>query len=352
MKSVWITRYGKPEVLEVREAADPTPGEGEVRVRVYASGINFADISARVGLYPGAPPPPCVVGYEVAGVIDALGQGVDGLEEGQRVACLTRFGGYADSVCVPVNQVMPMPEAMTFSEGAALLVNYLTAYHNIFETGPLHPGAKVLVHGAAGGVGMAAVQLLKTVPDVEIFGTASASKHDALLEAGVQHRIDYRNQDYAAEIRRITGQECPLDIVLDPLGGPDWKVGYNLLRPTGRLIAFGFANAITGTKKNMFKVILQALRIPSFAPFDVYGKDRGLMETNRGVWGVDLGRLWDEPGLLRREADDLFRLYDQGRIAPYVDSAFSFEDAAAAHQYIQDRKNIGKVILTTDHFAE
>ena len=134
MKAVWITKYGKPGVLEVREAPDPTPAEGEVRIRVQGCGINFAEIMARQGLYEDAPKPPMVVGYEVAGVIDALGAGVTNRTEGQRVLAMTRFGGYADTVCVPTIQSFPMPEKMSFEEGAALPVNYLTAYHMLFRS--------------------------------------------------------------------------------------------------------------------------------------------------------------------------------------------------------------------------
>lgn len=344
MQSVYITKYGPPEVLELRSGEDPVPEPGEVRIRVHASGINFADISARVGLYPDAPKPPCVVGYEVAGVVDDVGAGVDGrVEVGDRVMAMVRFGGYADVVCAPLDQLRKIPDGMSFEAAAALLVNYLTAYHCLFETGPVHPGAKVLVHMAAGGVGLAVIQLLQAVPDVVIFGTSSKGKHDILRQEGAAHPIDYRSVDYAEEVRRITGKKTPLDIVLDPLGGADWKKGYDLLYPTGRLVAYGFANAVTGTRRNWLKVIGQALRIPKFNPMK-------LMDKNRGVFGVNLGHLWDHVEILSREIDALVALYPKGRIKPRVDSTFPLAEAAAAHQHIQDRKNIGKVVLTTDHF--
>ena len=341
MKRVWITRPGPPTVLQVREEEDPQPAHGEVRIRVHASGINFADISARVGLYPDAPKPPCVVGYEVAGVVDALGEEVTTVDLGARVASLTRFGGYTDTICVPAGQIQAIPERMPFDQAAALMVNYLTAYHCIFETGSLHPGSRVLVHMAAGGVGLAAIQLLGTLEDIEIFGTSSASKHDILREAGVAHPIDYRTTDYVEEITRIAGSS-PLHLVLDALGGADWKKGYDLLCSTGRIVCFGFANMITGNRRNPFRIVSQWLKVPKFHPFK-------MMDKNRGAFGVHIGHLWDQEELLRRETEALMELYEKGAILPRVDARFPFEEAADAHQYIQDRKNIGKVVLTTDY---
>src|SRR5271169_3983536 len=155
MRAVWITRTAGPEALEVRETADPEPGPGQVRIRVRAAGLNFAEVMAAQGLYPDAPKPPCVVGYEVAGVIDALGEGTQGRAAGERVLALTHFGGHADVVCVPAEQVLPMPDAMSFEEAAAMPVSYLTAYHMLLRVAGVRPGERVLVHMAAGGVGTA-----------------------------------------------------------------------------------------------------------------------------------------------------------------------------------------------------
>src|SRR4029079_10902429 len=154
MRAIWITKAGGPEVLEVREGSDPEPKKGEVRVRVKASGLNFAEIMARQGLYPDAPPLPCVVGYEASGVVDALGEGVDAPAIGTRVMALSRFGAHADTLCVPASQTVEMPDAMSFEEGAALPVVYVTAYHMLFRVAHLRPGMKVLIHMAAGGVGI------------------------------------------------------------------------------------------------------------------------------------------------------------------------------------------------------
>ena len=191
MKAVWIPKFGKPEVLEVREAPDPAPSPGEVRIRVEASGINFAEIMARQGLYQDAPEVPMVVGYEVAGVIDAVGEGVPDARMGQRVLAMPRFGGYADTVCVPSERVYELPESMSFGEGAALVVNYLTAYHMLFNVFRVRPDDHVLIHQAAGGVGTAALQLCRSVGGVTPYGTASKRKHDYIRENGCDHPIDY-----------------------------------------------------------------------------------------------------------------------------------------------------------------
>ncbi len=339
MRAVWITRWGGPEVLEVREAPDPEPKDGEVRIRVAATGLNFADIMARMGLYPDGPKAPCVVGYEVAGTVDAVGKGVTDLAEGDEVSSLTRFGGHADVVCAPQVNVRKRAEGMTAEQGAAIPVNYLTAYFMIHRMGSLHPGDAVLIHMAAGGVGLAAIELCKLVDGVTIFGTASPGKHDFIRERGCHHPIDYRSKDYAEEVRRITDGKG-VRLVLDPLGGKDWKKGYDLLRAGGRLMSFGFANMVGGERRSIIRALRQFLSVPKFSPI-------ALMNDNRQVGGVNLGHLWDEPEMVGEMLEELARLFSAGKIAPHVDKTFPLEQAAEAHRYIQERKNIGKVLLTT-----
>ncbi len=337
MRAVWIARAGGPEVLEVRESPDPAPGPGEVRLRVRAAGLNFAEVMARLGLYPDAPRLPCVVGYEASGVVDALGEGVTSPPPGTRVLALARFGAHADTLCVPAAQALPMPDGMTFEEGAALPVVYLTAWHMLFRVASLRPGEKVLVHMAAGGVGIAVLQLSRTVPGVVTFGTASAAKHDVIRSEGCDHPIDYHALDYEEEVRRLTGGKG-VDVVLDPLGGRDWKKGYRLLRPAGRLVAYGFANLASGERRNPLALARQALRIPLYTPI-------GLMNDNRAVAGVNIGHLWGEMEMLAGEMAALLELYRKGSIRPRIDSTFPLERAADAHRRIQSRRNVGKVLL-------
>ncbi|TMQ02560.1 MAG: zinc-binding dehydrogenase [Deltaproteobacteria bacterium] len=243
MQQIWITKPGPPEVLQVRDAPDPTPGSGEVRIRVRAAGINFADLMARVGLYPDAPKVPCVVGYEVSGVIDAIGSGVTRFAVGDRVFGMPRFGGYTDTLVISEAQVFRMPDAMSFEEAAAMPVVYLTAHHMMLFTGNLRRGSRVLVHSAAGGVGLAAIDLARS-RDCEIYGIAGAAKHDFLRQRGCQHPIDSA-ADYVAEVTRATGGKG-VDLVLDPVGGKSWSQGYSLLAPVGRLVAFGLSAAASG----------------------------------------------------------------------------------------------------------
>src|SRR3984893_15716791 len=333
MRAVWITRPAGPEALRVREAADPEPGPGQVRIRVRAAGLNFAEVMAAQGLYPDAPRPPCVVGYEVAGVIDALGAGTEGHAAGQRVLAMTHFGGHADVVCVPAEQVLPIPDAMSFEEVAALPVNYLTAYHMLFRVAAVRPGERVLVHMAAGGVGTAVLQLCRTVDNLEVFGTASAAKHEVLRAEGCAHPIDY----HAAEVRRLTRGEG-VDIVLDPLGGNDWRKGLKLLRPCGRMVAFGFANLASGQRRRPARLAAQVAGIPLLTPLQ-------LMNQNRTVSGVNIGHLWGQMAILRAELQAVLALWEQDKIKPRIDSSYTFTEAAAAHRRILQRQNIGKIVL-------
>jgi NADPH:quinone reductase-like Zn-dependent oxidoreductase len=337
MKAIWVTRPGGPEVLEVRETPDPAPGPGQVRLRVCAAGLNFAEIMGRLGLYPDAPRTPCVLGYEAAGVVDAVGSGVTSLAPGARVVAFSRFGAHADTLCVPAAQAVVMPDAMSFEEGASLPVNYITAYHMLFRVAALRPKEKVLVHMAAGGVGIATLQLCRTIPGVETFGTSSVSKHDALRAEGCHHPIDYRSLDYEDEVRVLTRGKG-VDVVLDPLGGNDWRKGYRLLRPAGRLVMYGFANLAQGEKRSYLNVAVQMAQMPLFTPL-------GLMSANKAVAGVNIGHLWNEMEMLNEEVQALLDLYRKGAVKPRIDQVFKFEQVAEAHRRIQSRKNVGKVVL-------
>ena len=340
MHAVTIPRFGPPSVLQIRESPDPTPGPGQLRIAVAAAGLNFAEVAARQGLYPDAPPPPCVVGYEVAGTVDALGPGVQGPAIGTRVLALTPFGGHSSSVAVDARYAFPMPESMSFAQGAALPVNYLTAHHMLFWIGNLHPGDRVLLHMAAGGVGTAVLQLVRTVEDVTVFGTASAAKHDYLRGLGCQHPIDYRSQDYAAEVRRLTDGQG-VDLVLDALGGADWRTGWKLLRPAGRLVAFGFANTVSGSRRNLLRLVSQVLRVPRFSPL-------GAMNDNRGMHGVNMGHLWDHIDLLRPQIERVVALFEEGVVKPNIHAEVPFSEAARAHAMLEGRQNRGKVVLVPD----
>jgi synaptic vesicle membrane protein VAT-1 len=335
MRQVWITRQGPPEVLEVRSAPDPEPSNGEVRIRVRAAGINFADLMARMGLYPDAPKIPCVVGYEVSGTIDRLGEGVTEYKVGDRVFGMPKFGGYTDTLVTAVGQVFPMPPKMTFEEAAAIPVVYVTAFNMMLFTGTVRPGSSVLIHSAAGGVGLAAIQIAKT-RSCTIFGIASQGKHDFLRKQGVEHPIDSRG-DYAAAVRRVVGDRG-VDLILDPVGGKSWSIGYDLLGPCGRLVAFGLSAAASGKKRNLLHAGMQVMKVKKFDPMK-------LMGDNKTVAGTNMGHLFGRLDLLRPQFAALLEMYEAGDIKPHVDRSFRFDEAPAAHHFIHERKAIGKVLL-------
>ncbi len=337
MKSVYITANGGPEVLQLQERPDPEPGPGQVRVRVKAVGVNFADILMRMGLYPGAPAFPFVPGYEAAGIVDAAGEGVAHLREGDSVVVPTNFGGYTDTLVADAAQVFRLPKGKSLEAGAALAVNYMTAYLALVDQGNIRKGRKVLIHSVGGGVGIAAVQISK-IYDAEIFGTASASKHDFLRKQGVHHCIDYRTQNFEKEVMKIT-RGGGVDIALDPVGGSSFSRSYRCLTKTGKLIIYGFSAASTGRTRKIINTAWQWLRTPSFSPFD-------LMMNNKGVIGLHLGRMTDKPEVYSEAMTQLVKWWEEGLIEPVVGATFPLELAGKAHEYIQSRQNIGKVVLT------
>jgi NADPH:quinone reductase-like Zn-dependent oxidoreductase len=338
MRQIWITKYGPPEVLTIGQAPDPEPKPGELRIRVEASGVNFADIVGRVGLYPDLPPIPVVPGYEVSGHIDAADTAVDAGWIGRDVLAMTRFGGYADVVCVPPNQVYARPSGMSALEGAAIPVNYFTAWQLVVVMGDLKRGETVLVHSAGGGVGIAATQIAKHI-GARVIGTASAAKHAELRALGVDHLIDYRTEDFEARAREITNGHG-VELILDAVGGDSLRKGYRLLAPTGRLGMFGISSAVTQKDRRILDMLATLARTPwlQFNPLS-------LMNANKGVFGVNLGHLWGEVDRIRGWGEQLLELWMQGAIKPKIAQSFKFEDVAAAHHFIQDRKNIGKVLL-------
>jgi synaptic vesicle membrane protein VAT-1 len=337
MRQVVITRYGMPEVLQARDAPDLAPGEGEVRITVHAAGVNFADVMARLGFYPDAPKPPVVVGYEVAGVVDAIGHGVTNLREGDRVVALTRFGGYASQAVVPAGFAFPIPDGLSAVDAAAIPVNYLTAYLALYRLANVTAKETVLIHGAGGGVGIAATQLAR-LRGATIIGTASGAKHDAIRAQGVEHAIDYRVTNLVAEVRRLTDNRG-VDVVLDPVGGRSFADSYRLLAPLGRLVVYGVSALATGERRNWLRAITTLVRTPRFSPLS-------MMNRNRGVFGLNLGHLWDEREKLAEAMTWLLSESTAGRLRPVVSRTFPLEQAADAHRFMQTRANIGKVLLT------
>ncbi|GAA1973667.1 medium chain dehydrogenase/reductase family protein [Microbacterium pumilum] len=338
MKQIVIVGHGGPEKLQVRETADPRPGRGEVRIRVEASGINFADILTRKGLYPDAPRLPAVVGYEVSGVADEVGSGVDRALIGRDVVALTRFGGYSDVVSVPRNQVYEKPPTLSHVEAAAIPVSYLTAWQLLVVMGSLKPGETVLIHNAGGGVGLAAIDIARHV-GATIYGTASSAKHAFLIERGVDEAIDYRTKDWSIEVDRLTAGKG-VSLITDPFGGTHWKKSYRALRSTGRLGMFGVSGATASKLPGPLRLGALAAGMPLFHPVP-------LMNSNRSVFGVNLGHMWHEPDMIADWMRVLLAGVAEGWVRPHVDSTFPLDHAGDAQAYIEARRNTGKVVLTT-----
>ncbi|MBU0742508.1 zinc-binding dehydrogenase [bacterium] len=341
MRQVWITRTGEPEVMEVRESTDPSPGPGTVRVRAAAAGVNFADVMIRIGLYPDAPRLPMVPGYEIAGVVDAVGEGVSESRLGEHVLALCGFGGYSDVVCVPSRHTYRLPDGLSLAAAAALPVNYLTAYQMLEVMAPPREGETVLVHGAAGGVGLAAVQLSR-LRGARVLGSASPAKHDFLRERGVDFCLDSRQRHFAAEVRAATGGRG-VDIALEPRHGRWIRESYEALAPAGRLVLFGFADAARSKRGGRLDVLRTLAGVPWLGLNPIR-----LMNDNKGVLGVNLGRMWGEQERVAAWMNRLLAWAGEGRIRPHVDRTFPLTDAASAHHYLQDRRNRGKVLLVDE----
>ncbi len=336
MRAVVTTRNGDVDVLKVENRSDPVPAKGHVLIRVKAAGLNFADILARQGLYPDAPPKPCVMGYEVSGIVKSVGGEVAQDLLGTPVIAMTRFNGQAELVAVPAPQVFKKPEKLSFEQGAALPVNYLTAWALLVTMGGLKKDEAILIHNAGGGVGLAALEIARHI-GAKTFGTASASKHEFLKQRGLDHAINYRGQDWLPVLMELT-QERGVELVIDPLGGKNWKKSYQALRSTGRMGVFGMSTASASGIRGKLRALQALAQTPRFHPLS-------MMNRNRGVFGLNLGHMWREGEKVAAWTREIMRGVEEGWIRPHVDRAFPFDQVADAHRYIEARKNIGKVVL-------
>ncbi|CDO88888.1 oxidoreductase [Mycobacterium triplex] len=332
MRAVVITKHGDPSVLQVQQRPDPpAPGPGQLQVAVRAAGVNFADHLARVGLYPDAPKLPAIVGYEVAGTVAAVGDGVDPTRVGERILAGTRFGGYAETVNVAAADSVVLPDALSFEQGAAVPVNYATAWAALHGYGSLRRGERVLIHAAAGGVGTAAIQFAKAA-GAEVHGTASPAKHDRLAEFGVDRAIDYRRDGWWKDVG-------PYDVILDALGGTSLRRSYRLLRPGGRLVGYGVSAMQQGEKRSLRTAAPHALSM--LRGFNLMDQ----LSESKTVIGLNMLRLWDDRGSLEPWITPLKQALDDGIAVPIVHAAVPFAQAPEAHRILAARENIGKVVL-------
>jgi synaptic vesicle membrane protein VAT-1 len=338
MRAIQITGYGDIDHLQERELPDPQPGPGEVVIAVRAFGVNFADVLARVGLYVQAPKPPFAPGFEVAGVVAAVGPGVTELQPGDRVASLTEFGGYATQVRVPAMAACPIPEGMDFVTAAALPTVGVTARRALLVQGGLLPGETALIQAAAGGVGMMAVQMAQGAGARVIATCGGARKVAFLRQFGVADVIDYRAEDVAAKVRALTAG-AGVDVILDSVGGAFVRTGMELLAPGGRFVAIGAATFSPERRgRNLWQLAREYLKTPRLHPLSLLGASRSYI----GVQMLVIGR--SRPLVLRHALAAVLADVAAGRLRTVIDQVLPAERVGEAHRRLQGRESIGKLV--------
>ncbi len=339
MKAYFLVRNGAADkAFELRDLPTLKPKAGEVLIHAEAFGLNFADVMARLGLYKDAPPLPAVVGYETVGRVAEVGEGVTNVKVGDRVVALSRFGGYAQAVVTDARATMLIPDDMDAGIATCLATQYATAWYAAEEMVRLHEGDHVLIHAAAGGVGIALIQMAKRRGAV-IFGTAgSDEKLKFLKEQGVDYPINYRKVDFAVEIKKL-GFDKKIDVVYDPIGGESLKKGMTLLTAGGRMVTYG-ASSMTEAKGNPFKILGVALGFGIWSPIE-------FVTTSRSLLGINMLRIADNrPEILARCIKNVVELTASGDLKPVVGKTFPHTQLAEAHEYLASRQSIGKVAIT------
>lgn len=334
-RRVVLTKAGSPSTLAVQEMEMPTPGAGEIRIKVAFAGINFADLLMRLGLYQPRPEYPFTPGYEMSGTVDAIGDGVEGFSVGQRVVAGVRNGGQSSHVLVSANKALVLPESISLEVAAAIPVTYLTAHHMLHHLGHITPDESVLIHGGAGGVGTAALQLCQWAGVTQVWATASGGKASTIEGFGGV-AIDRHNEDFVQVIKQATGGKG-VDHILDPIGGDNLARSLSVLKEGGRLYTYGMSAAAPSAKRSLLRSFLAWRKTPKFDPLR-------LMTRNRGVFGVHMGT-WSNEVVMVEQLNRILEGVKEGHLVPVIDSIFDVEDVAQAHHHIHDGKNIGKVLL-------
>lgn len=339
MKAIFLVRNGNGrDAFEMRDTDIPVPGIGEVIIKVEASGLNYADVMARRGLYKAAPPIPAVLGYDVSGTIHAIGPDTPGFIKGQRVAAMTRFGGYAEYALTQAGAIIPLPGNIDPATATALATQASTAVYSASFATRLYQGDRVLIHAAAGGVGTILVQLAKAKGCI-VYGSASGQKHSYLKETGVDYSIDSQATDpYRDLINALDGHK--LDAVFDNIGGLSFKRGLQLLGPVGRIVAYGAAAQNLGKKSNQINTIRVGLGFGFHSPVSLIGKSQSMI-------GVNMLAIADHKSMILKEVmDEVGRLAKTGVIRPVLGKSFPASSVAEAHDFLESRESIGKIALT------
>jgi len=338
MKAIFLIKTGKAEsAFEIREIPMPVPEENQVLIKTEASGLNFADVMARLGMYKDAPPIPCVLGYEVVGRVEKIGKTVKNINEGQRVLTFTRFGAYAEFAVADHRGIISIPEDMPAGDACALATQYCTAWYAAEEMVKLNEGDHVLVNAAAGGVGIALIQIAKRKKCI-VYGTCgSDEKIDFLKKMGVDFPINHLQQDFYEVIRNIRGKQG-LDIVFDSVGGNNFKKGKKLLSNGGRIVGYGAAERVGGS--GFFSALSLAWNFGLISPISLIMKSQSII-------GVNMLRIAEtKPEILERCIQQVLTLTLKRELKPHVGGIYPSNRIAEAHSFLESRKSIGKVIIS------
>ncbi|MFC2086759.1 zinc-binding dehydrogenase [Bacteroidota bacterium] len=338
MKAIFLKKFGaSQEAFEIMETELPVPGPTELIIKVESFGLNFADVMARKGLYKQTPNLPTILGFDIAGIVHAVGREVKDLSIGQKVAAMTRFGGYAEYAKTSANAVIPIPEGMNFNTASALTTQGAAAYYCTSYIARLREGDHILVHAAAGGLGNLIVQIAKRKGCI-IFGTASSSKLEMLKENGVDYPIDYRKVDFENEIRKILPNRG-LDIVYDNIGGKSFGKGFRLLDTGGKIISYGVASRNSGKKPSKFGILKIIRGFGYYSPIT-------LLRNSKSIIGVNLLRLGDhKPELIQYCLREFVKLVENETVIPRIDKVYKVQQIADAHDYLEARLSTGKIAV-------
>ncbi len=335
MRRMVVTRNGPPSVIQVQEMPELTPASDEVIIETAFAGVNFADCLMRLGIYRPKPKPPFTPGYELSGIITAIGNQVQNFHIGQRVVAATPNGAQATHVAVRAKRCFSLPEHISLEVAAAVPVTYLTAWHMLIHLGNLQANDTVLIHGVAGGVGTAATQICRMHDVSRVFGTASAKKREVVSEFGV-HFIDRHTDDFVEVVRNNTNG-IGADHILDPIGGDNMRRSLSALSDGGRLYAFGLSSAAPTAKFNPLRAFRALRRMPNLKPTT-------MMSRNQGVFGVHMGTFAREE-ILKSHMEMILSGLDSGDLDPVIDSVIPLDRASEAHQRMHDGLNVGKILL-------
>jgi NADPH2:quinone reductase len=331
MRAVILTRHGGPEVLRITDIPTPAPRAGEVRVQIRTIGINFAEVLSRRGLYSWAPRLPYILGMEGFGEIDALGDGVTAHGVGDPVIVGTQFGTYAEFICVPAERALPAPRGFSPEQNAAFAVGHLTAWIGLMEMARLRASDTLLVTSAAGGVGSAAVQIGAKL-GARVIGAAGRGKQDAVRALGAHIALDYSQRDWHAQLGEV-------NVVLEMSGGEIYRTALRHLAPMGRLVIAGASGAFPRSR-NPFARLASLRDLPRASILDMLRRSYGVMSFHVG-WLLDAG-------IIQPQWRDLVRFTEEHRIEPVVARTFAFDEIADAHRMLEERRNVGKVVVVIE----